>query len=279
MSAYKLPGANFQYHELPTEGFDILYAEAGRGDVLVSLPGSAGIEMSLGKDWLAERFRVIEINPPGWGPKDDLSGRLDQRELAHLLAKVIQNIGVESYHLLGTSMGGVNALWIALEYPQRVQSLILDASMTFMAEGHSRNPDGDRFIEALRAGHLPPEAAAQALANLPPAPVYPAKPWMDQAYFHTLMSNRMRMFPHVPHAHEAEMNARAAEVACPVLALVGNEDEILKVDIEEAYRKYMPQARFTRVPGGTHDLQGSHPEEFARLIGEFLAAARPAKPS
>jgi len=276
MQRHTMPGAGFKQGDVAVRGYRLLYAIAGEGPVLVSLPGSAGLEMSRGKDLLARHCTVVELNPPGWGPRNDVSGTMDQRELADLLAEALEALELGPCHLLGTSMGGVNALWLALNHPGRVKSLILDAAMTFADPAHLRNPEGGAFIKGLSDGTIPPEAAQRVLADLPPAPRYPSKPFMDQAYFTDLMAKRMRMFPHFTNRHEDELDARARDVRCPVLALVGSDDEILKPEIREAYEARMPQARFELVAGGTHDLQGSHPEVFARLVGDFLAGAEAA---
>jgi pimeloyl-ACP methyl ester carboxylesterase len=273
MQQHKLPGSKFKQSDVEVRGHRLLYARAGDGPTLVSLPGSAGFELSFGKDLLAERFTVVELNPPGWGPRDDVSGKLDQRDLADILAEAIDKLGLGPVHLLGTSMGGVNALWIALNHPSMVKSLVLDAAMIFVGPDFLRDPAGADFIKGLSDGTIPPEAGRQVLDSLPPGPRYEAKPFMDQEYFRDLMTKRMRMFPHFTNKYEAALNARAKDVACPALVLVGSEDEILEPEIERAYEAYMPQARFYLVPGGTHDLQGSHPELFARIVGDFVRKA------
>jgi pimeloyl-ACP methyl ester carboxylesterase len=273
MQQHKLPGSKFQQNEVEVRGYRLLYASAGDGPVIVSLPGSAGFELSFGKDLLAERFTVVELNPPGWGPRDDVSGKLDQRDLADILAEAIDKLGFGAVHLLGTSMGGVNALWMALNHASMVKSLVLDAAMAFMEPAYLRDPAGAAFIKGLSDGTIPPEVARQVLESLPPGPRYEAKPFMDQAYFLGLMTKRMRMFPHFTNDHEATLNARAKDVACPALVLVGTEDEILKPEIRRAYEAYMPQARFHLVSGGSHDLQGSHPELFARVVADFVSKA------
>ncbi len=154
MSGYILPGQAFKQGEVKSGKYDLVYASAGEGPVIVSFPGSAGMEMSVAKDILAREFRVIEINPPGWAGRTDLKEKMDQRDLADLLAEAIAALGIDRYHLLGTSMGGINAVWLTLRHPDRVKSLVLDASMTFMAPEHSTDPAGTGFIEALRAGQF-----------------------------------------------------------------------------------------------------------------------------
>lgn len=273
MSNYDLPGRAFKHGEVKAGKYQLVYASAGEGPVLISFPGSAGIEMSVGKDILAREFRVIEINPPGWAGRTDLTEKIDQRELAGLLAEAIAVLGIERYHLLGTSMGGINALWLTRQHPDRVKSLILDASMTFMAPEYLHDPAGNGLIAALQAGQISQQQIEVILANLPPGPTYAAKPWQDHAYFRNLMANRFAIFPLVTNKDEVELDRQAASVTCPVLALLGDADEILKPTIRGSYEKWMPQAEFTLLPGGSHDLQGSHPEEFAHFVGEFVRRA------
>lgn len=84
------------------------YHETGSGEPLVTVPALAGPAL----DTLALSFRVIGVEPAG-----------DAAALDALTA----DLGLERYHLLGTSAGGPVALRLALRAPGRVRSLILAA--------------------------------------------------------------------------------------------------------------------------------------------------------
>lgn len=55
-----IPGSKFERGHVEVFGYRISFAQAGSGDAIVSLPDSAGLEMSTAKDALAVSNRVIE---------------------------------------------------------------------------------------------------------------------------------------------------------------------------------------------------------------------------
>ena len=49
------------------DGFRIRYLEAGQGPALLHLHGAGGVRLSPAHDLLAEKFRVIAVEMPGFG--------------------------------------------------------------------------------------------------------------------------------------------------------------------------------------------------------------------
>jgi pimeloyl-ACP methyl ester carboxylesterase len=89
--------------------------EAGDGAPIVCVPGAGGPTMTRALDLLAERFRVLVV---------ELSGGADQ---ADDIADAIDALGLEAYHLLGSSLGAAAALDLVTRHPERVISLTLEA--------------------------------------------------------------------------------------------------------------------------------------------------------
>src|SRR5438270_5415299 len=86
-------------------------------------PGSAA-DWKLVRSAIGERARTIAIDRPGWngdGPARDLSGNV-QAALSTLDAA-----GVEQAVVVGHSLGGAVAAWLAAEHPARVTALVLAA--------------------------------------------------------------------------------------------------------------------------------------------------------
>ncbi|MGW2890014.1 bifunctional 3-(3-hydroxy-phenyl)propionate/3-hydroxycinnamic acid hydroxylase [Streptomyces griseoruber] len=244
------PGAAFTRATVPAAEFTLHYAEAAPTAALgtiVSLPGSAGLEMSTAKDRLAERYRVVEINPPGWGDQTDVSRPMSQSEIGALLAEAVAHLVDGPFVLLATSMGGANALHLAARIPDRVQGIILEASMA---------PSRPEDLRSLPTG----------------APViHPNKPWATPGYVTHQMANRMRMIQQTPPDTDAtEAIAVVRERGIPVLGLLGTDDEIMKPSQEETFRTVLPDGEFRLIPGGWHDLQNTTPEEFVDLVETFV---------
>lgn len=265
-----LPGQAFRFSTVTVGDWELDYAEAGPSSpaaTIVSLPGSAGVEMSTAKDRLAQWYRVVEINPPGWGGRGALNAPMSQEDIGGVLAEAATKLVEGRFYLLGTSMGGANALYVAARRPDRVIGVIHEGSMA-----PSR-------LEDLQ---MPPltqeqrEMMAQALERgdplpYPAPPPHPRKPWSTAEFFVTQMTHRARMMRWVEPDFSA---AGAAKIVrdrkIPVLALLGDNDEILKVSQREAYASALPHATFQLVPGGSHDLQNTEPEAFVNSIRAFI---------
>jgi pimeloyl-ACP methyl ester carboxylesterase len=58
------------------------------------------------------------------------------------MAQAAGNLGLDTFNLMGTSFGGKTALWLALQEPQRVRALVLEAPAAIRPEG-SKPPTGN----------------------------------------------------------------------------------------------------------------------------------------
>lgn len=269
----KLPGENFQHGTVPAGEFTLDYAEAGPAgaDVtIVSFPGSAGLEMSTAKDTLIEKYRVIEINPPGWAGKDDLSRPIDMAEIGELLAGAANSLVAGRYYVLGTSMGGVAAVHAAVKYPDRVIGVITEGGMAPGRPTDLRNPPPAPPAEEPAEAAPAPAGEEPAPPAYPLPPLDPRKPWATADYVRKQMENRFKMFRYtsldmLPEAALATLR----EQGTPVLFLLGTQDEILLPSQRETVATYLPDADF-RSPAGGHDIQNTAPEEFVALVEEFI---------
>ena len=149
-TAVRAPGSAFVEHSVNAAGFTVRYLEAGDGPALLCLPGAGGPVMTFALDTLAERFRVILLELPGWGaqPNDveDFDGLSDQ------VAEIATALGLERFHLMGTSLGGACAL--ALRRPPHRQGRIVGARSTGQVPRASVHPATfapESFVKAFRS--------------------------------------------------------------------------------------------------------------------------------
>jgi len=255
------PGGKFERGTVASFGYEVPFAQSGAGDAIVFLPGSAGLEMSAAKDILAENFHVIELDPPGWGETPALVAQMQQRQLAIVLAEAIGALGLTRYHLVGTSMGGINAFWLAQQYPGRVKSVTLEAPMLFCRPQDLVKPD-ESFILALRAGAPAPDMSAY------PAPAsHPRKPWATADFFRQQMRNRFKMFRTTDYpADNSALEGFAHETTIPLALLLGTHDEILNLSYAKRFKDMAPSARIEIIDRATHDIQNTAPEAFVATI-------------
>ena len=134
-SAMTAPGASFREGFVDADGFRIRYMEAGQGAPLVHLHGAGGLRLTRGHDLLSRQFRVLAFEMPGFGQSLENTRTRSMPELASTMGRAVKSLGLDTFNLMGTSFGGTTALWLALEAPERVLALVLEAPATTRQEG------------------------------------------------------------------------------------------------------------------------------------------------
>ena len=121
-----------------------LYFEThGFGSPLLMLHGFTGSSVN----WkphvkvLAKQFQVTTIDILGHGrspsPTDITLYRMEN--IAQSIVQIVHELGTGPLNLLGYSMGGRLALYIAVHYPELVQKLILESSSPGLADAAERD--------------------------------------------------------------------------------------------------------------------------------------------
>lgn len=103
----------------------------GAGLPLVMLHGggpgaSAWSNFGAALPGFATDFRTLLVDQPGFGGSDrpDVVGNYYRHAADHVVA-LMDELGIERFHLLGNSLGGGTAMRLALEHPERVGRLVL----------------------------------------------------------------------------------------------------------------------------------------------------------
>ena len=166
----RVPGATFVEDPSMPRGFTVRYLVAGDGPAVVYLPGAGGPVMTFALDALAERFKVIVIEFPGWGSQpndvDDFDGLADQ------VAEIAAALGLERFHLMGTSFGGACALHFVVRHTDMVESLVLESPGKFRESSvHPSTLAPDDFVKAFRSH---PDRVPHMS---PPDPEFMARVW------------------------------------------------------------------------------------------------------
>ncbi len=106
----------------------IYYETYGKGEPLIMIMG-LGADTNCWSDKLiqelSKQYRVIIFDNRGAGKSDPAKAPYTIRDLANDVIKLMQTLSVEKAHILGVSMGGMIAQEIAINYPSKVNKLIL----------------------------------------------------------------------------------------------------------------------------------------------------------
>ena len=219
------------------------YVERGAGDVLLLLHGNGeSLDYFAGQiDFFAKAYRVIALDTRGHGASPRGSAPFTIRQFAEDLRAFMDEKGIESAHILGFSDGGNIALSFALKYPRRVKKLILN--------GANLDPWGVKLhvqLPIVLGYH-----AARLFAGKRPA----ARRKMELL---GLMVNE---------PHFAPQDLRKLEL--PALVIAGDRD-MIRERHTRLIADSLPNARLA-ILKGNHFIANQNPEEFNRVVAEFLA--------
>ena len=160
---------------------------------------------------------------------------------------------MDTFHLLGTSLGGACALHLASRHPNRVISLTLESPARF--RDRSVNPADlapEQFVAAFRTH---PE---RGLPLSPPDPEYMGRVWP------TVM--RLMGEDPVP----AAFVERIATVGTRTLVMFGRNDGVINPINGRTYRRAMPNCVLMYVYDAAHDIANDRPEMFVDVIRDFI---------
>lgn len=238
-------------------GFRIRYQEAGEGTPIVCLHGAGGPRISPGYELLARNHRVIAFEVPGFGDSavNDRSGSIE--ELAATMCEAVGELGLGPITLLGNSFGGRLAVWMAVQEPERLASLVLVAPAAILPERRSDSGQA--------AGQGPPSDPAVLYAHPERIPDWwpPADPGVTAKQRDLV--RRLAGPPRNP-----ELEAKMVELQVPTLVMFGTGDRVIPPEMGRHYRALLPKCQLVLVYDAGHVIDVDRPEAFAALVEDFV---------
>lgn len=226
---------------------------------------------------LAERFRVIrcdfrgQLLSPGTPPAE-LAGHVGD------LVELLDHLGIDRTHVVGTSFGGQTGLLLAAAHPDRVRSLVA-AAVVDHADAAMREV-GAALVRAGRdAVQGRPEPFWEALLETVYSPPFLAR------HRNELAERQERMEAFVPPAwydaverllvavEAADLRPLLGRISCPLLVIAAGDDRLMPLARSIAVADAVPGARLEVLDGSGHALVVERAERFAALTIDFLARA------
>ena len=246
------PGADFREGYVEADGFRVRYMQAGQGAPLVHLHGAGGLRLTPAHDLLARRFRVVAFEMPGFGLSPENTKTRSMPELASTMARAAQALGLDTFNLMGTSFGGKTALWLAVQAPERVPALVLEAPAAIRPEG-TEPPSG-----------TPEEMARRLYAHPERLPALPAVDPAVRAKTQALVQ-RLR-----GPGRDADLEAKLRTLPTPTLVLFGTLDSVIPPAMGRIYKDLLPGGHLVFVYDAGHAIGAERPEAFVEVVGDFL---------
>lgn len=261
-------------------GLTYAYGEVGEGPAVLLLHGFMGSKADWAtlSDTLADAYRVIAVDLPGHGDSEapeDLA-RYGMAAVAEDLAALLEHLEVDRAHLLGYSMGGRLALFMALAQPARWRSLLLESASPGLeteAERAERRGQDEALAEFIEREGV--EAFVDRWERLP---LFATQLSLPEPVKQEHREKRLRNRPEglagslrgMGTGTQPSLWGRLEQVALPTLLVVGELDEKF-VAIGREMLQRMPQALLTAAPEAGHTVHLERPDVFATLVQHWLA--------
>ncbi len=247
---------------------------SGAGEPLLLLHGFSGSAAHWQPLGFAESFRVIAPDLLGHGqtdsPPDPARYRMEQAVLD--LIVLLDALDLSTVNLLGYSMGGRLALDLALSYPQRIRSLILESASPGLkteAERQARITSDQALADRIERDGVP--AFADYWSTLP---LFASQPPEIRAQLH---AQRLRNHPTglanslrgMGTGAQPSLWDRLSGLDRRVLLICGALDAKFCA-INRDMRDHLPQASLVIIPDAGHTTHAEQPERFRAEVLRFL---------
>jgi pimeloyl-ACP methyl ester carboxylesterase len=273
------------------DGLTLYFEDTGAGTPILFVHEFGGDYRSwhLQVPALSQRFRCITFSARGFNPSaapEDRTRYGQVHSTGDVLA-LMDHLGLERAHLVGTSMGSFTSLDFALTYPQRVLGVTLVGNSSGPRDETERTHYRETWVGheiALRES----QGGDGAVAVLEDDPAYLSfrkndpENWGIYAdnlrgqsaagavhVLSTVHWNRRSLF---------EDTARLSAFDRPVLLVTGDDDYYLVGETNAFLQELLPNATWHRFPATGHLVNIEQANAFNQLLGEFVGATGQGNP-
>ena len=230
---------------------------------------------------LSQHFRVLTLDLPGFGLSDkpDIDYRPDQ--LLDFLTGFMDALHIPHATLVGNSMGAGLAIAMALEYPHRVDKLVLISglpqhilrNLTNASIRHALETPTPYWLALLGNwlfGGLIMESTLQEFVHDPSL--------LTSAVIERSNRNRQRpgilkpimAMKHAVPLWESGFATRLDTIAPPTLIIWGERDRVFPLPVGEELHHIIKHSQFITIPDAGHIPQWERPDLVNRLLITYI---------
>lgn len=261
--------------DVQCRSFRLHYHEAGSGPGIIMLHGGIPGSTAWGNyqrnfPFLAQHFRAVAMDMPGFGKSELVAVRESRQQVqARAIIELMDALGIERAHLLGSSSGGQSCLYAAMDWPHRVDKLVL------MAPGGAGEsvfyPEPTEGDTQLRRNFFSPNR--ESMRSLCETMCYDPS-WLTDEF----VDGRLAAWTH-EHQEARRRSSRGdldreselRNVHHPTLLIWGREDRFNPYDTGLVMLARLPNARMHIFTHCGHWVQFEKADELNPLVLQFLS--------
>lgn len=235
---------------LTVDGAKQYYEVYGRGEPLVLIHGNGGniAYMKPQIEYFAKKYKVIVMDCRGRGKSELGKDTLTYTQMAKDIVAILNYLHLDSTYIVGRSDGGILALLLAIDYPQKVKKAVaFAANLTADTIGlYSFN-----YEELKRDRRHADEMIAKN----------------DTTQNWKVIQQRNRMMEFQPSITARDLN----KIKCPVLVMSTDRDIIPEEHTLFIYRN-ISKGNLCILTGENHYVTKNNPDLFNSIVAKYLEA-------
>jgi pimeloyl-ACP methyl ester carboxylesterase len=253
-------------------GVELFFEQEGDGDDVLFISGLA----DEGACWvdqvagLKQRYRLTTFDNRGVGRSSTPDGPFQITDFAADTIGLMDQLGLERPHVVGSSMGGAIAQELALAHPDRVRSLVLNGTWC----------RGDRFLHEIFRNWMWSAQQADSIRDfLVTVNLWCFSPriwndgtmdaWIDAAEASPYAQSVDAFCRSAQALIEHDSADRIGAITAPTLVTVGELDLCLPVRYSDAIAERIATAQVVVVEAVGHQPFQEVPDDYNRLLTEF----------
>lgn len=260
------------------QGRRIAFIRSGAGAPLLYLHGFADVHGASARlmpfhDQLAKSHDLIAPAHPGCAESDERDDLDSVQDVVEEYLDLVDALGLDSFNLVGSCVGGWIAAAMAVRAPTRVKKLALIGATGLFVSGRpiadifwvAQPEDGIYYNDLRRMLFAGPDSAV-GKTLFPDGKGEIAQELLRYKMFR--FASQVGFTP--PYLYDRKLRDQLHRFTGPALMLWGEHDHMVPQDHGRAYAEGFPNGRLTIVPGAGHSAAAEKPAETAKLIADFL---------
>jgi pimeloyl-ACP methyl ester carboxylesterase len=274
-SSHGLPPGETPVPYVNADKLTMHYEQQGAGEPLVLIPyltaDHACYAFQVAE--YAKHFTCISLDLRGTGETDKPEGVYSTEVLADDVAAFLHALGLQKAHVAGLSLGAATGMWLAVKYPNKVQSLSLHAGWT----------KTDRFLKTVVEGW---QVMAKALGSVPDTVILGLFPWCLSPELYAAKPDYIQSLAAFVRGRPAQslgafiqqsdaviahdVEEQIAQITVPTLVTYGSRDMLTSARFAERIHRAIRGSELVVFEGCAHTPIYEKVEEFNQKTVEFL---------
>ena len=233
----------------------------GLGDGLQTVKGMA-MPLSITYRILAERYKIYVFSRI-----NELRQGYTTRDMAADVAKAMEALNLDTANVMGISQGGMIAQWLAVDFPERVQRLILAVTTAKPSQlARERIEHWQKLSQSGNFKHLMLDIAKHS---------YTQKSYQKWR----LLYNVMGIFGRIKDKQRIDIQSVSClkhdsldfleKINCPTLIIGAEKDDVLGVDGSLGLHQHIKDSQLTILPECGHALYEQN-KDFQKRVSVFI---------